>query len=88
MLKSKNAKNCCKNPKTLAKFRECVISLTHFSIVDVSPGEVVRPVHDVEASEWQGKYYSRYDVDSFCFREGSIANGGLKLRKKTLTNLG
>ena len=48
--------------------------LTHFSIVKVSFGEVVRPVHDVETCEGQRKDDSRYDVNAFGFGKGTVAD--------------
>ena len=57
-----------------------MISSVEFSIVvvDVSAGQVIRPVHDVESGKGQRKDDPGYDVDTFRLRKGSVAYGGLK----------
>ena len=44
----------------------------------MSAGQVVGPVHDVEAGEGQGEDDPGYDVDALGFGEGPITDGGLE----------
>ena len=61
----------------LLKVRPCYClgsRLTHFSIVKMSSGEVVRPVHDVETCEGQRKDDPRYDVNTLGLGKCAVAN--------------